>query len=121
MTKVNEEKIREKLHQLGDKSDIAHKTTADGVVYRLFDVITEAKNKGYTWRELAEFMGQHDLKISHHRLSQAYREAKVIKEKEAQQLQEEKKQQELRKKEQADQKKREAAKKKQEEEAKLLS
>ena len=71
-----EDKLKQKLEALEDRHEAQHSQTTRGVVYRLFDTITSAKAKGYTWKELAEILSADGVKIKGSTLSYYYRAIK---------------------------------------------
>lgn len=71
-----EDKLKQKLEALEDRREAQHSQTTRGVVYRLFDTITSAKAKGYTWKELAEILSADGVKIKGSTLSYYYRTIK---------------------------------------------
>ena len=71
-----EEKLKRKLEALEDRHESQHSNTTRGLVYRLFDTLTEAKAKGYTWAELAEMFSSEQINIKGSTLSYYYRTIK---------------------------------------------
>ena len=71
-----EEKLRRKLEALENRRENQHSNTTRGLVYRLFDTLTEAKAKGYTWAELAEMFSSEEINIKGSTLSYYYRTIK---------------------------------------------
>ena len=73
---MNEKQLIEALGKLEDKSKIEHSDSISGVVYRLFDYITEARQKRHTWKEITEVFVANGVKVSASTLAQSYRAAK---------------------------------------------
>ena len=71
-----EEKLKRKLEALEDRHESQNSNTTRGLVYRLFDTLTEAKAKGYTWAELAEMFSSEQINIKGSTLSYYYRTIK---------------------------------------------
>ena len=95
MSKADEQreaKLKESLIQLEDRRKAKHSNTAKGLVYRLFDVITEAKARGYTWGELAEKFQAQGFKIKSGTISYYYRAIKKERIQEQEKTEKEKKQ-----------------------------
>ena len=65
-TKTKEQGLLNALENLQDKRNPKNADTAQGFVHRHFDAITQAKDKGYTWKEIAELFskGGYPLKAS---------------------------------------------------------
>ena len=68
-----EEKLRRKFEALEDRRESKNSQTTKGLVYRLFDTLTETKAKGYTWAELADMFSSEQVNIKGSTLSYYYR------------------------------------------------
>lgn len=68
-----QKKIGKILEDLPDRADARQARSTKGVVTRLYDVITDAKTRGYKWDELANIFRQQGLDVKGSTIAYYYR------------------------------------------------